>query len=163
MPRRPLTPAVVSRGEGQSHLEDLWDEPAPSPRPSRCVSIAEALQGAWLSTVGRRQAKLLVCGERMTVHFRDGDIYMGRFSLGVNGRSFTLDVRVDEGPPRHRGLVALGIFELDGDRLRWCTASPGQVERPTAFAEQHPLHLSLEFRRERPATRDQEPGGRSQG
>jgi len=59
-----------------------------------------------------------------------------------------MDVRVEERPSRHKGLLAQCIYEVDGDVLRFCAASPGQGERPMAFAEVHPLHLCLIFRRE---------------
>jgi uncharacterized protein (TIGR03067 family) len=147
MARTPRTRSVPTQAiEDPTHLEDLWDEPAPSPHIIR--PDAEALQGAWKSVTGRRQAEFLISGNRFTIHFGDGDIYMGSFTLGKNGRTRTMDVRVEEGPNRHRGLIALCIYELDGDMMRWCTASPGQADRPLAFAEHDPQHLFLVFRRE---------------
>jgi uncharacterized protein (TIGR03067 family) len=105
------------------------------------------LQGAWLSVAGRRQAELLVSGDHLTVHFAEGDIYMGRFTLG-EGQPATMDVRVEEGPPQHKGQLARCIWEVDGDMLRWCTALPGQPGRPADFAEADPRHLCLVFHRE---------------
>jgi uncharacterized protein (TIGR03067 family) len=150
MRRTPLTRSVPSRGEDKKHLEDLWDEPAPSKRPAQSIPDAEALQGAWLSIAGRRPARLLVSGDHLTVHFQDGDIYMGIFTLGVNGRLRLMDVSITQGPSRHRGLTALAVFDWEGETLHWCTASPGQEDRPAALAEHDSRHLLLVFRRERP-------------
>jgi uncharacterized protein (TIGR03067 family) len=145
MARTSRTRSVPSGGKDQTWIEDLWDEPTTSVPLVR--SGPEALQGAWLSVAGRRQAELLVSGDHLTVHFADGDIYMGRFTLG-EGRPATMDVRVEEGPPRDKGQVARCIWEVDGDTLRWCIASPGQLQRPARFDEADPRHLCLVFHRE---------------
>jgi len=127
-------------------ITGFWDEPEPVER--RLASDLDRLQGVWSTISGRRRAELLVSGQHLTVHFSDGDIYMGSFTLGTSGRLTTLDVRVEEGPSRHRGLPVLCICELDGDTLRWCNASPGETARPTAFDEHNPHLLCLMLRRE---------------
>ena len=43
-----------------------------------------------------------------------------------------LEVKESRGG-RDDGKTAKGIYELDGDTLKWCTASPGKGERPTGF------------------------------
>lgn len=146
MARTPRARSVLAPGKDQSWIEDLWDEPTssvPLPRDD-----ALALQGAWLSVEGRRQAELLIQGDHLTVHFADGDIYMGTFTLAPDARPAAMDVRVEEGPVRHKGQVARGIYQLEGDTLNWCTASPGQPDRPAAFAEHDAQHLCLVFHRE---------------
>jgi uncharacterized protein (TIGR03067 family) len=145
MARTSRARSAPSGGKDQSWLEDLWDEPTDSVPLVR--GGPEALQGAWLSVQGRRQAELLVQGDHLTVHFADGEIYMGRFTLG-GGRPATMDVSVEEGPPRHKGQLARCIWEVAGDTLYWCTASPGQAERPADFAENDAQHLCLVFHRE---------------
>jgi uncharacterized protein (TIGR03067 family) len=146
MARPPRTRSALSRGEDHVRLEDFWDDPSPGARTYSCD--AEAIQGAWMSVAGRRQAELLVSGTRFAVHFADGDIYMGTFTLGSEGWPGTMDLCIDEGPRKHKGQTALCIYELDGDQMRWCTASPGQAGRPASFVEDDPLHLCLVFRRE---------------
>jgi len=146
MARGPQTRSVLNKPEAHVRLEDFWDEPAPGVACSR--SDLERLQGAWLAVAGRRQAEFLIAGNRIAAHFADGDVYVGSFTLDTDGRHATMDVRVEEGPSRHKGLIARCIYEVDGDVLRFCTASPGQGDRPAAFAEVHPLHLCLIFRRE---------------
>jgi uncharacterized protein (TIGR03067 family) len=150
MARGPQTRSVVSKPETHARLEDCWDEPAPG--VACALSDLGRLQGAWLAIAGRRQAELLIAGSRIAVHFADGDVYLGSFTLDHDGRHRTMNVRVEEGPPRHRGLVALCIYEIDGDVLRWCTASPGQAARPAVFADSDPLHLCLVLHREHART-----------
>jgi uncharacterized protein (TIGR03067 family) len=133
-------------GLGPDGLEDCWDEPAAPELDGR--GDLEALQGRWLCVSGRRPAELLVSGGHFTVIFADGDIYMGAFELLTQTRPRGMDMHIAEGPARHKGRVALCIYELDGVTLRWGTTGPGQAERPAAFAEDHPQTLCLVFRRE---------------
>jgi uncharacterized protein (TIGR03067 family) len=108
----------------------------------------ERLQGAWASTTSRRVV-FLVCGDRFTIHFAGGDIYMGSFDLDTKGRPRAMVVSIDEGPPRHKGQTALCFYEFDGDTLRWSTAGPGRTDRPTAFpTAEDPNYLCVVFRRE---------------
>jgi len=148
MARNPLTQST-SGGDDQIWLEDLWDEPEPKAAHSTRFGL-EALRGSWVSVSGRRQAKFLFSGSRFAVHFADGDIYMGSIVLNPDGRLGTMDILIEEGP-RHKGLTALCLYEMDGgDTLRWVTAPPGLAERPASFEEPDQLHLCLVLRREHP-------------
>jgi hypothetical protein len=142
MPRKSRTASGTSWANDLIWLENLWDEPTPA--TPRARSGPESLQGAWMASSGRRQGELLIRGDRLTVHFSDGDIYMGRFTLGDG----TMDVTIEEGPAHHKGLLALCLWEVDGDTLRWVTASPGQKDRPADFIEADPRHLLLVLTRE---------------
>jgi hypothetical protein len=130
-------------------LEDSWDEPDGVPDvTSRDLT---ALQGAWGSISGRREAMLLVAGIRFTVRFHDGVIYMGTFELGVGPQLGRMEMRIDEGPTRHKGQRTLCLYELDGDFLRWCAGGPGRDDQLSAFPdEDDPRYLSILFRREQP-------------
>lgn len=143
MPRTSRARPVLNDVENLDHLEDLWDEPAPCSSPS-----CSLLRGAWQTIAGRREGRLLISGGSLTLEFADGTVYMGKVTIGRTGRFATMDVRVEEGPPKHKGQLALCIYEINGETLDWCTASPGQTERPTEFAERDPQHLHLVFRRE---------------
>lgn len=134
--------------DGILRYGEFWEDPPPVEMEQRLASDLGRLQGAWTTVSGRRSAELLISGQHLTIHFQDGEIYMGSFTLGAAGRRTTLDVRIDEGPSRHRGLLTLCLCELQGDTLRWCNASPGNAERPLAFDEQNPHLLCLMLRRE---------------
>jgi len=141
------TSSLLPRTEPLGHLEDCWDEPVQPPG----LPDLERLQGAWVCIAGRRPAEFLVSGSHLTVHFKDGPIYLGSFEVSSASRPKTMDIKIDEGPPHHKGLTALCIYELDGDTLRWCTAGPGQTSRPGQFpTAEDPNSLCLLFRREPP-------------
>jgi len=136
------------------HLEDCWDEPVsvaseivPGAPP---LSDLERLQGAWVCVSERRQAEFLICGNRFTVHFTHGDIYMGTFELDGAVQPRTMIVRIEEGQRQHKGQTAFCIYEFDGEHLRWCTAGPGNSERLAGFpTDQDSQYLHLVFRRDR--------------
>jgi uncharacterized protein (TIGR03067 family) len=143
--------AKTSRSRGASpasevhaHLEDCWDEPLSHHQPTDL----DLLQGAWISISGRREARLLVAGNHFTIQFHDGDIYMGCLEVDSLSQPKAMELRIVEGPAHHRRQTALSIYELQADRLTWCTSGPGQ-KRPDEFAaEDDPACLSLVFQRE---------------
>jgi uncharacterized protein (TIGR03067 family) len=60
----------------------------------------------------------------------------------------TIDIEVAAGT--YKGVVYLGIYELDGDTLRICFALPDKPERPTEFsAARGSIRALTEFRREK--------------
>ena len=127
-------------------MEDHWDEEAPFEADGR--ADLEALQGAWHTVSGRRQAELLVSGTRFAVRFADGDIYMGVFDLDTAAAPKTMDMRIEAGPALHKGKTALCIYALENVTLRWCATSPGRSARLSAFpAETHAESLCLIFGR----------------
>ncbi len=138
--------SVLAGSEVPAHLEDCWDEPD----DSAARGDLDSLQGAWESIAGRREAEFLVAGSRFTVHFADGDIYMGQLTLDSSAWPKRMEICIEEGPRTHRGLSAHCIYELDGDKLHWCTAGPGQGQRPARFPDEDDPHfLCLLFQRER--------------
>jgi uncharacterized protein (TIGR03067 family) len=139
---------VRAHPETLGHLEDCWDEPPPGQVRGR--SDSDRLQGAWASTGGRRQAAFFVSGCRFTIHFADGDLYMGTFELDVLARPRAMVVLIEEGPARHKGQSAVCLYELNGDTLLWCTAGPGRTDRPPIFpGHDDPDYLCLVFKRDR--------------
>ena len=131
----------------QSHIEDCWDEPFLAEGGSG-ADLA-ALQGAWFSVSGKREAELLISGHHFAFRFADGDIYMGAFDLDPTTSPKLMLMRIDEGPARYKGKTAMCIFEQDGHVLRWCATNPGRDERLQAFpAEDHADYLCLVFHRE---------------
>ena len=59
-----------------------------------------------------------------------------------------IDIEVASG--EHKGVVYLGIYELDGDTLRICFAMPDRPVRPTEFsAGKGSVRALSEFKREK--------------
>jgi uncharacterized protein (TIGR03067 family) len=151
---RPTQNIVEDLGPLDEYNEDVltaWYaevSDVPGPFEHRLACDLDQLQGAWMTIPGQRQTEMLIAGHQLAVYLGNGDIYMGTFTLGTSGPLTMLDVRVQEGPNRHRGLPVLCICKLKGDTLRWCSAFPGDSVRPTAFDNHNPHLLCLVFRRE---------------
>ena len=110
----------------------------------------QRLQGTWVSEAGRREAELLVAGRLFTFRYKGGEVYMGAFWLDPSQAPHVMDMRIDEGPGKHRGKVALCVYELDGDRLCWCPTEPGTTQRLAELpTPDDPRYFSLVFRRAR--------------
>jgi hypothetical protein len=146
MARRSKVSVTPARAQPLGHLEDCWDEPAPS--SNHTPTEQQRLQGVWVAQTGRRPATFIVSGNHFTIFFLDGDIYMGSFELGLTGRPLSLDFHIEEGPTRHKGQMARCFYEVNGDHLLWCTAGPGQQDDLTDFpAPDDARYLTLVFRR----------------
>ena len=60
-----------------------------------------------------------------------GQIYLkAKFTIDPTKKPKAIDYTMTEGPTK--GKTHLGIYELDGDTVKFCFAAPGK-ERPTEF------------------------------
>jgi uncharacterized protein (TIGR03067 family) len=110
----------------------------------------ERLQGTWTFVSGKREAQLLISGDHFTMRFRNGDIYVGTFTIDPTHRPRAMDLTIHEGPEQYRGKTALAIYELDGEHLIWCPAEPGRQDRLRAFpGDDDQGHLCIIFRRQK--------------
>jgi len=75
---------------------------------------------------GRRVAK---DGET-TITFGGQVYFKAKFDIDPSKTPKTIDYSMTEGPTK--GKTHLGIYELDGDTVRFCFAAPGG-DRPTDF------------------------------
>jgi len=107
------------------------------------------LQGVWVSVAGQRRAEFLIAGHLFTMKFHDGALYMGTFDVEPDETPPVMTMRIDEGPIKHKGHIALCIYEIKNDMLRWCPGKPGSDERPMGFASDEEVGaLCLLFKRE---------------
>jgi uncharacterized protein (TIGR03067 family) len=101
----------------------------------------EQLQGEWTMIAGERDGeqlpeKILKTGKRvangdLTIISVNGTTMMkGTFTIDPTHSPKTIDYVLTEG--RNKGKTQLGIYEFDGDTLKFCVAAVG-LERPTAF------------------------------
>ena len=75
---------------------------------------------------GKRTAK-----DGMTTITMGGQPYFkAKFTIDPSKKPKTIDYAMTEGPTK--GQTHLGIYELDGDTVKFCFAAPGK-ERPTDF------------------------------
>lgn len=121
------------------------------PAAVHAQSDLEMLQGVWISIAGRREARLTISGDRFVFAFRDGEIYSGNYLLDSNAEPRHMDMRIEEGPAKYLGQLALCIYRLESDLLRWCPTRPGSGFRLTSFPSvDDERFLSLVFKPERP-------------
>jgi uncharacterized protein (TIGR03067 family) len=92
----------------------------------------DRLQGTWVSTAGP-PIELTFTGNRWTAREKKENVELkGTFKLDPTKKPKTIDMTVEEGM-EFQGKTSLGIYELDGDTLRWCANEPGKAERPKEF------------------------------
>jgi uncharacterized protein (TIGR03067 family) len=71
------------------------------------------------------------CRDNVTTVMVNGQLLMkATFTVDPTKSPKTIDYRVTEG--RNQGTNQLGIYELDGDKMKICFADPGR-QRPTDF------------------------------
>ena len=75
---------------------------------------------------GKRVAK---DGET-TITFGGQVYFKAKFSIDPTKKPRTIDYKMTEGPTK--GKTHLGIYELDGDTVKFCFAAPGK-DRPSDF------------------------------
>jgi hypothetical protein len=115
--------------------------------PAATKADLEALQGVWTSVAGPKDARFLIAGSRFAFEFVGGDLYMGTFELAPGGQ---MDMKVEEGPADHKGLVAPCIYHVDAGVLKWCPGRIGSGRRLSAFPSvDDERYLCLIFRRAR--------------
>jgi uncharacterized protein (TIGR03067 family) len=109
------------------------------------------LQGAWVTVAGQRPAKLLIAGDRFTFEFLESDIYMGTIFLDSEAEPKQMDMLIEQGPAKVKGLIALCIYHVEGDILRWCPTKPGTDRRLRSFPSvEDERYVSSVFKHVRP-------------
>ncbi len=99
------------------------------------------LQGEWTMVSGERDgqafsadfmkdSKRVAKEDEVTVTIQ-GQLFMkAKFTIDPSKNPKTIDYAVSGG--RYAGSTQLGIYELDGDKVKYCFSSPDK-ERPTDF------------------------------
>ena len=80
------------------------------------------------------------------IGFRNGEVYMGTYRLAPGRKPKHIEMKIEEGPDRHRGKMSLGLYRIEGHRLHWSPGEPGG-ERPDTFPcadDRDCLYLVLE-------------------
>ena len=131
---------------------DMLEAPVLSRSKSRMD--LDLLQGAWTTVAGLRSVKLLIAGTRYTFEIENGPIYMGTFFLDDEEAPKQIDMLIEEGPAKEKGRIALCIYHLEGDVMRFCPTAAGSDRRLLSFPSvDDNRYLSLVFKHVR-ASRD---------
>jgi uncharacterized protein (TIGR03067 family) len=102
---------------------------------------SKQLEGQWSMQSGEANGQMMpkefvATGKRTakdgeTSIMIGGQLYMkAKYSVDPSKTPKTIDYMMTEGPTK--GKTHLGIYELNGDTLKFCFAAPGQ-ERPSEF------------------------------
>jgi uncharacterized protein (TIGR03067 family) len=102
---------------------------------------AAALQGEWSMASGERDGQPVpddlrkgfkrVVKDDVTTVMANGQAYMkAKFTLDPAKKPKTIDYTLLDGPNKDKKV--LGIYELDGDTVKFCFGNPDQ-ERPKEF------------------------------
>ncbi len=101
-----------------------------------------ALEGEWTMVSGERNGEAIPedfvkTGKRVskdgetTVTFGDNVLMRAKYTLDPSKKPKAIDYEITEG--MNKGKKALGIYEIDGDTVKFCFAGP-DMERPTDFS-----------------------------
>ena len=92
--------------------------------------------------------KMTFTKEKIVTEMPDGTKRESAYKLDPTKTPKAIDIEVASG--EHKGVVYLGIYELDGDTLRICFAMPDRPVRPTEFsAGKGSVRALSEFKREK--------------
>jgi uncharacterized protein (TIGR03067 family) len=120
-----------------------WFQSKQSPIEAAVKRDIERMQSSWQAILMNQEGeiqplqgalanlKLIVKGDRRIIKAGETVLSQAYFRLNPSAEPPMIDVIVTQGGLR--GQTMLGIYELVGDRLRVCYASPGR-ERPRGFA-----------------------------
>ena len=94
------------------------------------LMISGEREGDGFSADFMKGSKRVAKGDEITVMLQ-GQLFMkAKFTLDPSKTPKTIDYSVTGGP--YAGKTQLGIYELDGDKVKFCFSTPGK-ERPTDF------------------------------
>ena len=106
--------------------------------------------GGQLQDEGEKH-RLIFSGDEFSVKKGDETMIKGKFKINSSKKPKEIDMEFVEAKRENlRGKTTLGIYEIDGDTLKWCWNKPGG-ERPKQFSSKGTdVHLLVTLKREKP-------------
>jgi uncharacterized protein (TIGR03067 family) len=92
--------------------------------------VSGEIDGQSVPDAMRGQFKRVATGDETLVTLGESVFMRAKFTVDPAKKPKTIDYTLLEGP--NKGAKQLGIYEFDGDNLKFCFAQPGK-ERPTDF------------------------------
>jgi uncharacterized protein (TIGR03067 family) len=120
----------------------------------------EKLQGTWKAVTAQERGEtrddaedrlLIFSGDEFRVKKGDDIIVKGKFKIDASKRPKEIDMEItDARKDDLNGKTALGIYELEGNTLKWCASEPGGMERPKEFSSNaENKHILATLKREK--------------
>lgn len=138
-------------------LAGLWVAAA-EPRADR-----DAIQGTWQPVKAEmrggpapgdvREQRMVFSGDRFKLVEGDKVLIRGTFTLDAGKHPKVMEMKVSEGAGGDAEAPVHGIYELDGDTLKWCAAEPGSAAGPEQFETKGTSNVMLELKREKAGER----------
>ena len=94
-----------------------------------------------------RDHRMVFAGD--TFRFVKGDetLIRGTFKLDPAKSPKVMEMVITEGAGADPEVPAHGIYELDGDGLKWCAAEPGTDAKPDKFDTKGTMNVTVELKR----------------
>jgi uncharacterized protein (TIGR03067 family) len=95
------------------------------------------LEGTWKGEFEGKKLEMKMEKDKFTVTFSFGDndiVFKGKIKIDPSKKPKEIDLTVEEGKD-FQGKTSQGIYEIDGDSLKWCANEPGKDTRPKAFPD----------------------------
>lgn len=92
--------------------------------------VSGEASGASMPEAMVKTGKRIAKDGKTTITFGGRVYFKANFSIDPTKKPKTIDYTMTEGPTK--GKTHLGIYELDGDTVKFCFAAPGK-DRPTEF------------------------------
>jgi uncharacterized protein (TIGR03067 family) len=95
-----------------------------------------------------KHCQLIFDGDKFTVKKDDKAILEGTFTIDAIKSPAQIDLKVLKDDEDERtGQTSLGIYQLDGDKLKLCACDPSQSERPAEFSTKGTRFLLIAMER----------------
>jgi uncharacterized protein (TIGR03067 family) len=111
---------------------------APAPKEDEVKKEVENLRGTWKVASIEDRGKADQPPDGFVLVFEKDSkevVVAGTFKLDPSKKPKAIDVTVTRSEEKgNNGKELHGIYEIDKDTLKWCTAEPGDKGRPTEFA-----------------------------
>ena len=139
-------------------LSGLFVSAAPPQPTGKTTPDQEAIQGTWKPQKAEmrggpapgdvREQRMIFSGDQFKLVEGDKVLIRGTFTLDASKRPKAMEMKVSEGAGGDAEAPVHGIYELNGDNLKWCAAEPGSAAAPEKFETKGTTNVLLELRRE---------------
>ena len=135
----------------------------PATRPAQTVPDQQAIQGTWQSLTEEmrgqpspgdpRDHQMIFSGNAFRLINGDEVLIRGTFTLDPGKSPKVIEMKVSEGAGGDAEAAVHGIYELNGDQLKWCSTEPGSPSGPKEFTTKGTSNVLIVLKRPSPAAR----------